>query len=74
MKPDLNNEKYIKLVREAVQSEDGAIIVDYIEHVAKDISLDEIDIEASNTIVGEQYKVLKKTKELFKTLLNYIYS
>lgn len=74
MKPDLNNPEYIERLKEAATSEQGGIIIDYIEHVANDISLDEIEIEGkSNEEVGEEYKILKKAQKLFKTLLNYIY-
>ena len=70
MRPDLNNEKYLAKLRDAVASDEGQVIIEYLKLQAAKFDYEEIDVKQKNELVGEDFKVFHKVNQFINGILS----
>ena len=69
---DFNNKKQVKELKEAGESSYGKKVLEYLEQVTNErTKYNNIDLEKENSLVGEEVKVYRKTREIIKNVVNF---
>jgi len=66
---DINDDEQVANLKEAINSDEGQLIMEYFNQVLADQDFMEIDESAPNEIVGQEFKVMKKIKQFLNELL-----
>jgi hypothetical protein len=66
---DLNNDKDLKKLREAISSEEGQLIIDFIKHYFNELDFKIIDKTQPMDEIGHRFLVIYEIKEKLNSLL-----
>jgi hypothetical protein len=66
---DSNDIEQLNKLQDAVNSDEGQLIINYIKQELAELDYTSINDDAPNEQVGQEFKVIKKIKEFFDELL-----
>jgi len=66
---DTNDEEQLEKLNEAINSDEGQLILEYIKQELSELDYENIDDTLTNEQAGQEFKVIKKIKKFFNELL-----
>lgn len=69
---DLNNQDEVEKLKNAANSRQGILIVEYLQDALSELDFEQINAEAADQQVGQDFKAIFRARTFLKNKINFL--